>query len=330
MNASVYVGMAVNSHINGTLCTATIDSASVLRSDTIVWYKFNETTGTTASDASGNGNNGTLNGGASFVAGQTTNALSLNGSTGYVSMPAGVVSSLTDFTISAWVKLTTSNTWNRVCDLGTGTSAYLFLTANSGNAPRFAIKNGGSEQQITGTSALPTGTWVHLAVTLSGNTGTLYVNGTAVATNTGITIKPTNLGSTTLNYIGRSQFLSDPYFNGLIDDFRIYGRALSSTEVSSLTNGAMKSAKFISDVESVDQSSGISLYPNPVTNTLIINAASMKAAKIELYNISGALVFTKIFDGNQMQIDMSGVPSGIYIIRINDGEKSILRKVVKK
>lgn len=330
MNASVYVGMAVNSHVSGTLCTATIDSASVLRSDTIVWYKFNETTGTTASDASGNGNNGTLNGGASFVAGQTTNALSLNGSTGYVSMPSGVVSSLTDFTISAWVNINTLSTWSRVFDFGTGTSNYMFLTISSLNYPRFGIKNGGSEQQINGMSALPTGAWVNLVVTLSGNTGTLYVNGTVVATNTGITIRPSDLGSTTLNYIGRSQFSSDPYFNGLIDDFRIYRRALSSAEVSSLTNGAMKSAKFISDVESVDQSSGISLYPNPVTNTLIITAAGMKAAKVELYNTSGAMVFAKFFDGNQMQIDMSGVPSGIYIIRLNDGEKLILKKVVKK
>ena len=92
----------------------------------------------------------------------------------------------------------------------------------------------------------------------------------------------------------------------------------------------MKSAKFISDVESVDQSSGISFYPNPVTNTLIINAASMKVAKIELYNSSGTLVFSKNFDGNQMQIDMSSFPSGIYIMRINDGGKLILKKVVKK
>jgi len=333
MNASVYVGMAVNSHVNGTLCTATIDSASVLRSDTIVWYKFNETTGTTASDASGNGNNGTLNGGASFVAGQTTNALSLNGSTGYVSAPAGVISSLTDFTISAWIKMTSTSQFTRVWDFGTGTSAYMFLTPYAaGNVPRFSITTSGysAEQQINGTSALPVGSWVHVVVTLSGNTGTLYINGTAVGTNNNITIKPTNLGNTTQNYIGRSQFSGDPYFNGLIDDFRIYGRALSSTEVSSLTNGAMKSAKFIPAVESVDQSSDISLYPNPVTSTLIISTANMKVAKIEIYNTSGTLVFSKIFDSNQMLIDMSGVPSGIYIIRINDGEKLILKKIVKK
>jgi len=80
----------------------------------------------------------------------------------------------------------------------------------------------------------------------------LYVNGTTVATSIGITIKPSNLGNTTQKYIGRTQYSADPYFDRKIDNFGIYGRALSSTEVSSLTNRAMNNAKFISDIESVD------------------------------------------------------------------------------
>jgi len=89
--------------------------------------------------------------------------------------------------------------------------------------------------RIDGTAALPIGGWHHVAVTLNGSTGTLYVDGVQVGQNTAMTLKPSSLGSTTLNRIGRSQY-NDPYLMGRIDEFRIYGRALSAAEVASLMN----------------------------------------------------------------------------------------------
>ena len=75
-----------------------------------------------------------------------------------------------------------------------------------------------------------------MAVTLNGSTGTLYVDGVQVGTNTAMTITPTMLGATTQNWIGRSEFSSDPYLNGLVDGFRIYNRALSASEVLAVMN----------------------------------------------------------------------------------------------
>ncbi len=148
-----------------------------------------------------------------------------------------MLSALYDFTIATWVKIDTLSTWSRIFDFGTGTSAYMFLTprANGTGGPlRFAITtNGnGSEQQLNG-PVLSAGAWYHIAVTLQGNTATLYVNGVAVATNAAVTIHPTALGNTPNNYLGKSQF-ADPAFLGSIDDFRIFSRALSATEVSRL------------------------------------------------------------------------------------------------
>ena len=199
--------------------------------EVIAKYTFDST----AADASGNNNTATLNGTTSYAAGKINNALVLDGSTGYASLPAGIVSSLNNFTISAWVKASSVSTWSRVFDFGTGTTAYMFLTLNAGSYPRFAIttNSNGSEQVINGTTAFTTGVWHHVAVTLSGTTGTLYIDGVAVASNTGMTLKPSSLGSTTQNYIGKSQW-SDPYLNGSVDDFRIYSRALSASEISSL------------------------------------------------------------------------------------------------
>ena len=112
----------------------------------------------------------------------------------------------------------------------------MFLTPKNGsNKIRFAIKNNGSSEQIIdGTSAVATGGWHHVAVTLNGATGTLFVDGVQVGQNTAMTLKPSDMGSTTQNWIGRSQFSSDPYLNGKVDDFRIYNRALTVSEIAAL------------------------------------------------------------------------------------------------
>jgi hypothetical protein len=173
------------------------------------------------------------------VTGRIGNAVRLSGSGEYVSLPSGIVSGLTNFTISAWVNPAATSTWSRVFDFGTGTTANMFLTVNAGSAPRFAITTSGAggEQRLSGTSALPLNAWTHLAVTLNGNTGTLYVNGNAVATNTGITLRPSNLGTTTQNWLGRSEYSADPFLNATVDDVHIYNRALSTSEVQALAGG---------------------------------------------------------------------------------------------
>jgi hypothetical protein len=207
----------------------------------MVWYEFNQSSGTTASDSSGNGQNATLVNGPTWVSGIIGNAVNLDGSNDYVSMPSGVVSSLTNFSIATWVRLDSISNWSRVFDFGTGTTVNMFLTPQNGStgAVRFAIttSGNGSEQQITGSSALPTGTWTHVAVTKSGNTGRLYVNGSQVGSNSSMTLSPSSLGSTNQNWIGRSQYSADPYLDGQVDDFRIYNRALSSSEVNALASG---------------------------------------------------------------------------------------------
>lgn len=201
------------------------------------YLKFDESGGTTAFDATGNSWDGTLVNGATFVAGFSNNAVSLvSNSLQYVTLPTGVVNGLTNFTISAWAKQTTTASWMRIFDFGTGTATYMFLTPLPGgaSAPRFAFRlNNGTEQQINGTSAVSVGPWHHFAVTLNGSVGILYVDGVAVGTNNSMTLNPSSLGNTTQNYIGKSQW-NDPYFNGLVDDFRIYNGALNAGEVATL------------------------------------------------------------------------------------------------
>jgi O-glycosyl hydrolase len=218
--------------------TSTLNATTTAPSpNPVVWYKADESGGGTLADSSGNGKTGTLTGSYGFTTGVTSNAVNLTG--GYASLPAGIVSSLGDFTIATWIRPSTIDQWSRVFDFGTGTSSYMFFTPQSSSGmPRFTFTTGGSTQSIDSTVALAANTWAHVAITVSGNTGTLYINGAVAGTNTGMSYHPSNLGATTQDYLGKSQYSWDPTFKGAIDDFRIYERALSASEIGTIANTA--------------------------------------------------------------------------------------------
>jgi fibronectin type 3 domain-containing protein len=203
----------------------------------VSWVKLDETSGTTASDATGSGNAGTLVNSPAWIGGKIGNALSLNGTNQYAALPASITANLHDFTIATWVYWSGGGNWQRVFDFGRGTAVNMFLTPKNGanGNPRFVITTSGAggEQRIDAPSALTTGTWHHIAVTLSGTTGTLYIDGQQVGQNTAMTLRPSDLGTTTQNWIGRSQY-NDPYLGGRVDDFRLYAGALSGAQIAAL------------------------------------------------------------------------------------------------
>ncbi len=193
-----------------------------------------------ASDSVG-GADGVLQNGAAIVNGSVV----LNGALAqYVSLPVGIVSGVTDVTFEAWFRANTLKAWERVFDFGSGTTDYLFFTPINGSSdfgsfvgtPRFAFSiAGGVEVEInpTANETLLTGLLNHVAITLDSatKTSTMYINGSAVGSNALTALTPSSLGSTTNNYLGKSQF-SDPYFDGSITEFRIWNKALSASQVT--------------------------------------------------------------------------------------------------
>lgn len=188
-------------------------------------------------DSSGFGQNALATGRPAFVAGQRGQAARLDGSTTWLQLPDQVASG-SAFSFAGWVYWDGGANWQRIFDFGDDTSRYMFLTPSSGSGTlRFVMRNGGAEQIVQSSSALPSGQWVHVAVTLSGGTVRLYQNGAQVATGS-VTITPAQIGAS-LNYLGKSQFPADPLFAGRLDDIRIADYAFSAAQVSALrTNNA--------------------------------------------------------------------------------------------
>ncbi|MFJ2264098.1 beta-L-arabinofuranosidase domain-containing protein [Streptomyces sp. NPDC087844] len=165
-----------------------------------------------------------------------TAAANVRGSYQYVGLPATVLNGSAAITLSAWVRPTHHADWARIFDFGDDNTRYMYLAArNAGGVPRFAITTAGpgAEQGLDGTAALPLDQWSHLAVTISGSTGSLYVNGTRVAQNASMTLNPSSLGTPTNNWLGRSNF-DDPVFAGVFDEFNVWSRALTAAEIASL------------------------------------------------------------------------------------------------
>ncbi|MFC5834295.1 LamG-like jellyroll fold domain-containing protein [Nonomuraea insulae] len=193
-------------------------------------YGMNENAGSTVADASATGNTGTLTNTSWTGTGRYGPALAFNGTSSWVTVnDAASLRLTTGMTLEAWVNPSTVTSWRTVLmKQHTGGLAYVLSAGSDSNRPHTVIHTTG-EVDIGGTASLPLNTWSHLATTYDGTTIRLYVNGTQVSQRTAG--GPIRTDNGVLRIGGNS--LWGEYFTGLIDEVRVYNRALNGTEIQS-------------------------------------------------------------------------------------------------
>jgi Concanavalin A-like lectin/glucanases superfamily len=232
----------------------TSDCASdcqVLKTSLLHRYSFNGT-GTMVVDSVGNATGAAVN--ATLTG---TGSLSLAGGTAdsYVDLPNGMISSLSDATFEAWINWKGGSAWQRVFDFGsslggentqTGGGTYVFLSASSTSAlmhAAYSVSGNTNESAVESIAKLAQGRSVQLVVVFddTGNQLSLYVDGafnSAIATAAHLSaLHDVN------NWLGRSQF-GDSSLGAAFDEFRIYGSALTASQIS-LSHASGPNPKFL-------------------------------------------------------------------------------------
>ena len=226
-------GPASITSVTGTDFTSGWDKENGLKGN----WRLDETNGSTTVDVSGNSNTGTLvnfSSGNPWTTGKLGNALTFDGVNDYVTIPT--ISVATNITVSAWVKSPTLGTFGSnmfiVSKSPVNTNWNLFLEAGS------LIWR--STNQIT-TSRPSSNVWHHIAATQANTAAKIYVDGVQIQSGTMNAIA--NGGGAIL--IG--QYGAGYFFNGLIDEVRIYNRVLSGAEIQDLFNAgnAQSSISFV-------------------------------------------------------------------------------------
>ncbi|MGE5659486.1 MAG: LamG-like jellyroll fold domain-containing protein [Actinomycetota bacterium] len=162
-------------------------------------------------------------------------ALQFDGVDDYIELPALPENLFQTFTIETWVCYQSFNSWSRIFDFGNGAGSDNILLTNIGqtNNVRFGIYKG-SEEYIELPNTLETGKWTHLAVTMdaTGNV-ILYKDGLLIGQKK-LHLPPTVTRNQ--NYLGKSNWSSDGFLNGKIDEFRIWSGVRSQAEIQSNMN----------------------------------------------------------------------------------------------
>jgi len=200
---------------------------------------FDEVSGATATDSSPSGRNGTITG-ALRVPGKVGNALSFDGIDDWVTVIDGAAGTpldlTTGLTVEAWVNPAAMSGWETVVLKEAGTNLMSYgLYAHDGAprpggvaAPAGYVRVAGVDQAVRGISPLALNTWTHVATTYDGTTQRIYVNGTLVASRA--QSGAIAVGNQPLRIGGNASFAGE-FFQGLIDEVRVYNRARTEQQI---------------------------------------------------------------------------------------------------
>ena len=256
-------------------------------------YDLTQTSGTTVTDSSGNSRNGTLVGGATW----TGSELSLDGSDDHVKLPDDLMAGLSSITVSTDVYVATDQAtpffiWVRQ-HRDVGLRHRLPLRERQRVPGRHHHDELGGGEKVT--AKAPSGnlerglSWKTVTYTQTGTTGTLYEDGVQVGQNTAVSVLPSQVGGgvTTNNVLGESSYAADNSLKGKLRNFRIYDRALTVAEVSSIAGTADAQA----DADAAAATLSV-VHPDDVRGHLTLPSSGLHDATVTWASSDPAVVAT--------------------------------------
>ena len=214
----------------------------------VVALGFDEADGTTAVDSSVVANDGTLRQASmQRVPGKFGTAVQFDGVDDWVTVVDGAANSPLDLTngmtLEAWVNPSVNQGWDTIImkQRGAGLLSYALYSfdggaANGGtNRPAGYLRAFGVDQAVRGPAALPLNTWTHIATTYDGQIQRFFVNGVEVGSNNLGAAGAIAVGNQQLRIGGNNSFAGE-FFQGLIDEVRVYNRARTAAQIQADMN----------------------------------------------------------------------------------------------
>jgi hypothetical protein len=205
--------------------------------DLAAYWKFDDGAGSVAVDATGNGNDGEFVGDPKWVPGKLGGALEFDGDD-YLNCGNGPSLQITEqITIAFWFKVEAfQNTWEAF--MAKGDDSYRTSRGGgTGDATHMGISGtsvGGGNGWFNGTVIVTDNQWHHMTATYDGTAGRIYIDGVLDVTSEGTG----QINESTYDlWIGANSQQSGRFFHGLLDDMRIYSRALSEVEILGVMAG---------------------------------------------------------------------------------------------
>lgn len=219
--------------LRGSLRNISVDAATP--DSAVSRWSFNDadTDGSTAVDVWGS-DDGTINGATTGVSGELGEAYEFDGSDDEVEIGSTSSFDLDEFSASVWCNFSTPPEIYRIVFRGnlgdSGTDATFDMWVRDSDGIHFEVGDGGSKDGVS-TTAINYNQWEHVVGTFDGSEVKIYING-AEEDSTSTSLSPTHNGKGLL--IGTGE--NDRWYDGKLDDPRIYDKALSSNEVDNLYN----------------------------------------------------------------------------------------------
>jgi len=273
-------------------------------------------------------NHGVPVGGVSYIDDAAKGqVLLLDGVSGYVQLPYGLLENVTDITITCWFNWAGGAAWQHVYSFGYSntdgvnqptvvSTLYLCPRDAGGN---LHITLGGPYIKWTDLTpqAIDVNTWYFSAFIKKEDSIIFYLNDQIIATDTSF-LRPADLSPDSMNWIGRSHW-ADATFNGMIDDLRLYKSALTHAEV----------------LELYTPISGISEIKNPAEPLIytskgkifieITGLVNERNSSVEVFNILGKLIYKT----NRLnRLSDAEFINGIYLVKLLYNDKEYVKKLL--